>query len=470
VDHLLNWLWQGSVVGLATFAALRLLRRARAGSRYGLCSLALLTVVMLPAMSFVSVASPTTASAVEAAPSTAPLVPVPAVWWTSGATLGILWAVWCAASVTRLAVAVVAVRRARQVAQPLPATLESRLTFWTAVRNAGRPAQLVISRGVPSAAVLGWGSPVIALSPAFVERLPDEAIDRAVVHEWAHVQRRDDLLNALQVAILAIAGWHPAVWWLERQMRIERESACDEIAVRVTGSAKRYADSLTTMAELLPIHHRPASAVGVFSSPTLSARVPRILSIAMLRTARWSAATVLVVVALLSVLAVGVAQVRVFASSIAETVASVMHPVARVQPRLAPVAPPSAAPNRQNEQPKHAPLPQKPSSSPEPSVPSTPIVPVDTTSLATLPASAAPDDHISALEVPQPASTPTGVAPSPPPPPSPAARTSAPPDDAQTPWGAAADAGTAVGRGSRKAGVATGSFFSRLGKKIAGSF
>ena len=39
-----------------------------------------------------------------------------------------------------------------------------------------------------------------------------------------------------------------------------------------------------------------------------------------------------------------------------------------------------------------------------------------------------------------------------------------------TPWGAAADAGVAVGRGSQNAGVATASFFSRFGKKIAGSF
>jgi hypothetical protein len=82
----------------------------------------------------------------------------------------------------------------------------------------------------------------------------------------------------------------------------------------------------------------------------------------------------------------------------------------------------------------------------------------------------APADHIALAQVPQPASTEKAVASSPPQQPAPPPRTSAPPEDAQTPWGAAADAGTAVGRSSRKAGVATGSFFSRLGKKIAGSF
>jgi hypothetical protein len=252
-------------------------------------------------------------------------------------------------------------------------------------------------------------------------------------------------------------------------MRIEREIACDETAVRVTGSPKRYAASLAAMAELLPLRHRPATAVGVFSSPTLSARVPRILSIGRLRTARWSASTALVVVVLLSALAVGVAQVRVFAWPIAETVASVMQPAARIQPRVARVAPPPVLRTRQSDQAARAPQPQKPGTPPEVTVPSTPIVPVDTASITTLPA---PDDNVAASQAPQPASTAPPVASlaPPQPKPSPAPRTSAPPDDGQTPWGAAADAGTALGRSSRNAGVATGSFFSRLGKKIAGSF
>jgi len=469
VDHLLNWLWQGSVVALATFASLRLLDRSRAASRYGLCSLALLTVVMLPAVSFVSRPVPATASAFEPALSPAPLVPVPDVWWTSGTTLAILWAVWFAASLARLAAAMITVRRARRQSQALPPAVESRLPFWNEVRDTGRRSRLAISRDVASAAVLGWGSPLIALSPAFIQRLQDEAIDRAIVHEWAHVQRRDDLLNLLQLVILAVAGWHPAVWWLERQMRIEREVACDEIAVRVTGSPKQYAASLTAMAELLPLRHRPASAVGVFSSPTLSARVPRILSMGTLRTARWSASTALAVVVVLSVLAVGVAQVKVFALSVADTVASVIQPARMIQSPAASVALPSMVRNRQSEPPRRAPQPQKPGPSPDVVAPSTPIVPVDTASISTLPAPA-PADHIALAQVPQPASTEKAVASSPPQQPAPPPRTSAPPEDAQTPWGAAADAGTAVGRSSRKAGVATGSFFSRLGKKIAGSF
>jgi hypothetical protein len=42
--------------------------------------------------------------------------------------------------------------------------------------------------------------------------------------------------------------------------------------------------------------------------------------------------------------------------------------------------------------------------------------------------------------------------------------------NARTPWGSAADAGVAIGRGSHDAGVATAGFFKRFGKTIAGSF
>lgn len=473
MDHLLNWMWQGSVVAVATFASLRLLDRSRAGSRYGLCSLALLTVLMLPAISFVSMTAPTMASAFETTTaSAASLVPLPTAWWTSTIVLASLWALWCAASLVRLAAAVVAVRRARRTAQPLPPALESRLTFWNAVRGTARRTRLVVSREVTSAAVLGWGTPVIAISPAFIERLQDDAIDRAIVHEWAHVQRRDDLLNLVQIAILAVAGWQPAVWWLERQMRIEREAACDEIAVRVTGSPKRYAASLAAMAELIPRRHRPVSAIGVFSSPALSARVPRILSVGTLRTARWSASRALGVVFMLCVLAVGLAQVKVFARSVVQTVTSGMQPAPKAEPDLARIAQPVAR-DRHDDRPKRAPQQQKATARPKSAVPSIPIVPLDTSSLLTLPVPqpvALPEEHPAAPQESRPTSTRTAVAASPPQRPPSTPRTTASPDDAQTPWGAAADAGTAIGSSSRKAGVATGSLFSRLGRKIAGSF
>ena len=270
MDHVLNWICQGVAVAAATSGALRLLDRSRAQARYVVCGIALLVVVALPMAPFLWAwwsAPPAPAEALAAAD---PVLVVPAAWWTSNALLIGLYAVWCGVIAARLALSARALRHTLKATIPFPSATESRLTFWRSRRDRGRGARLVLSPAVSTAAVLGCGRPVIAVSPTLLDRLSDDELDRAVIHEWAHVQRRDDLLNVLHVVARVVAGWHPAVWWLERQLRIEREVACDEIAVRVTGSPKRYAACLTAMASLHPMRRQTASALGALSSPTLS--------------------------------------------------------------------------------------------------------------------------------------------------------------------------------------------------------
>ena len=97
---------------------------------------------------------------------------------------------------------------------------------------------------------MGCGSPVIAIAPALVQHLTADELDRVVIHEWAHVQRRDDLANVAQLVARVLAGWHPAVWWLDRRLQAERETACDEMAVALTGSSKVYAACLVKLAGL----------------------------------------------------------------------------------------------------------------------------------------------------------------------------------------------------------------------------
>jgi len=112
---------------------------------------------------------------------------------------------------------------------------ELRMHRWTEMRTKGRPVQMVISDRVRSAAVLIGAPPTIALAPALLKHLDDDHLDCVAIHEWAHVQRRDDIGLLVQMLVQVVAGWHPAVWWLDRQLSIEREVACDEIAIGVTG-------------------------------------------------------------------------------------------------------------------------------------------------------------------------------------------------------------------------------------------
>ena len=64
------------------------------------------------------------------------------------------------------------------------------------------------------------------------------------------MQRRDDLSVFAQLFVRVTVGWHPAIWWLLRQLHAEREAACDQLAVSITGSAKAYAGCLAKLATL----------------------------------------------------------------------------------------------------------------------------------------------------------------------------------------------------------------------------
>jgi beta-lactamase regulating signal transducer with metallopeptidase domain len=250
VHLLLSWLWQGGLLALTAAALLLCIPRSRAQTRYWFVWVACLAVLVLPLMPYVSAAAAPQPSRGHVLGSIGPIVSVPAAWWTSPTAVLGLWAIWVTVCVVRLSIAVGEVRNARRHIRECPPDVHDRLRHWLRVRSTGRRSRLVLSSHVRSAAVFGCGSPVIAVSPRLLQTLRDQDLDRVVVHEWAHVQRRDDIAQIVQSVVRIVAGWHPAVWWLERRLTLEREVACDHVVVRVTGSAKEYAACLLTLATL----------------------------------------------------------------------------------------------------------------------------------------------------------------------------------------------------------------------------
>jgi beta-lactamase regulating signal transducer with metallopeptidase domain len=473
VEHVLNWLWQGSAVALATGLILRLLMRARAQSRYALCWIALgivLALPLLPLILTVNAADP----AFIASPSPEPdlLIAVPHAWWTQTSIALGAWAIWSFIQSIRITTALVGLRRARRRCRPFDPLEESQLTHWNRVRRGGRHTRLVLSEDVRAAAVLGGGPPVIAVAPALVGHVDRGELDRLVIHEWAHVQRQDDSLNIAQLATHALAGWHPAVAWLNRQLRIERESACDEATIALTGSAKGYAVSLAKAAGLRSPSRRMPLAVGALSSPGLRARIIRILSHSKLISRPWSAGTAMTAALTLVVLAFCLAGLRVIGRE--ALIAAPFEPrqVFAAMPldlgTRGPVSLTPALPSR--DRPTKPALRTRAASRRMSGIP-------DASGDSGLMTTAPPVAHHANAPLASGSAIPTlgsasfdgvtigrGVALGTAPPTPPSA------DGANTPWGSAADTGVVVGRASQKAAVATAGFFSRLGKKIAGSF
>jgi beta-lactamase regulating signal transducer with metallopeptidase domain len=477
VDDILNWLWQGCVVALATMAMLRAPGLSPARIRYRVCWMSLLVVVMLPAVPILWAAvSPSLVLSRNGAARVVPLVSMPEGWWTSSSVVIVLWTLWCSALTCRLAASILALRQAKARARPVPTELEARLRCWAQVRAQGRRTRLVASDRVRAAAVLGVGTPIIAVAPRLLDQLTDEELDRVVIHEWAHVQRRDDVANLVQLLARVVAGWHPAVRWIDRQLQIEREVACDETAVFVTGSAKRYAACLTKLASLPYEPLGPLPAPGALSSSDLRIRVGRILALGRGTPSTRSTRAALGALVLLWPLALTVGALRIIdiprggivlplvpVNAVASQGVEAHRPIQGRSSTGPAVVPRSVS--RVRSMPPSARLAPAPAGT---LPPSTGPVPRDSSSSVRDGQQTPAAVHFESLLAPAPPaserlldSTSHGFVIS-----------QIPGDRVKTPspWDAAAGAAVAAGRSSQRAARATGDFFSRFGKSVAGSF
>jgi beta-lactamase regulating signal transducer with metallopeptidase domain len=68
--------------------------------------------------------------------------------------------------------------------------------------------------------------------------------EKEVESVLVHVKRHDNLLRLFQAGVVALFWFHPLVWWLDRRLSWESESACDEAVLRVTGASRVYATGL----------------------------------------------------------------------------------------------------------------------------------------------------------------------------------------------------------------------------------
>lgn len=122
-------------------------------------------------------------------------------------------------------------------------------------------------------AMIGWLRPIVLLPVQALTGLSEEQLRAVIAHELAHVRRLDAFVNLFQILAEALLFYHPALWWLNRRIRVERELCCDEIAVSMTGDRLEYARALALMAEW---KCPPALAMAANRAP-LPARILHVL-------------------------------------------------------------------------------------------------------------------------------------------------------------------------------------------------
>jgi GWxTD domain-containing protein len=137
-----------------------------------------------------------------------------------------------------------------------------------------RPIRLLHSTLVQVPTVIGWLRPVVLIPLGCLSGLSPSQVEAILAHELAHILRRDYLVSILQSIVEALLFYHPAVWWVSRHIRREREHCCDDLVVQYTGDALAYARALSLLEE-----HRsalPAIALGA-NGGILTMRIKRLL-------------------------------------------------------------------------------------------------------------------------------------------------------------------------------------------------
>jgi beta-lactamase regulating signal transducer with metallopeptidase domain len=135
-----------------------------------------------------------------------------------------------------------------------------------------REVRLLRSREQSMPMTFGVRRPSI-LIPAIAEAWTADRRRAVILHELAHIARRDCLTQTLAFMACTLYWFHPAVWWVARQLRIERELACDDRVIAAGTQPCEYAGHLLDIAYAFGKHRLSAMAVSMARPQQLESRM-----------------------------------------------------------------------------------------------------------------------------------------------------------------------------------------------------
>jgi len=97
--------------------------------------------------------------------------------------------------------------------------------------------------------IIGHLKPLILIPVGLMSALSTEEVEAILVHELAHIRRRDFLVNLLQSLMEIVFFFNPAVLWISALIKTERENCCDDIAVAQTSNKINYIKALVSCQE-----------------------------------------------------------------------------------------------------------------------------------------------------------------------------------------------------------------------------
>lgn len=289
VDWMVYCLIEGAILAAFVWLLLRLLPRQNAGTRFALWFSALLATIVLPFLRMPW----RTPGAQGGIARTSGLITLPD---SLALYVFIAWAIVAGLALMRVVLGLWQVRRLRQASMeidlpslPMPVRqVMGEFSGSLALRLSDRVR-------VPTA--IGFFAPTVIVPNWFLEEMSPEELRHVLLHELAHLRRRDDWTNLLQKIIKAFIFFHPSAWWMEQQLSLEREIACDDAVLAQAATPQDYALCLKRVAEKSFMRRKLALAQAIFTRMRqLSLRMARILDVDRPGTTRlWRPAVPIVV-------------------------------------------------------------------------------------------------------------------------------------------------------------------------------
>jgi beta-lactamase regulating signal transducer with metallopeptidase domain len=265
----------GFIIAPFSYAVIRLTRSVNPVTRFAVWFLALLSIMALPLARLLL-----RRTLGEVIPVDHSCLTVSDSWcwvifygWLAVASFGLL----------RIGAALVKLNLLRKRCETLdPATLSPELQ--EALTHSSRHTKVLVSHEIRVPTAMGFLHPAVVLPTWAADELPSADLHNVILHELAHLDRWDDWTNLTQKILRAILFFHPAVWWIDRHLSLEREMACDDRVVERTANARSYARCLIALAERVSDKSLPGRALALAQGAVsrlqdTSLRIMRLLSL-----------------------------------------------------------------------------------------------------------------------------------------------------------------------------------------------
>jgi len=238
-EGMLNCMLDGIVIGLFAWVLLRVVGQRNSSTRFAVWFSALLAIAALPVLG-VAASSPAHEGRVAS-------ITVPSSW---AFEIVIVWAAIAGVLLLRVAIGFLQVRRLRAGCTAINIVALDPLLQATWQRfQATRPMELCQSDRLHVPTAIGFRKPMVLIPSWAMQELSTAELNAILIHELTHLRRRDDWTNLAQQVLKALLFFHPAVWWIEGQLALEREMACDDAVLTETADPRGYAQCLVSMAE-----------------------------------------------------------------------------------------------------------------------------------------------------------------------------------------------------------------------------